>query len=201
MDVGNLLKNKWGWIVGGIILLVVIIVIADENEEKSAPTNQLQFSQEQPSQKNQLQSLPDKIETLADFENSQFCRDFKCNKGDSWQLSSGGINHFYSIPLGGDKYNYITIEIVTENKQVTEFGLMYFDREVSGLSPSDLEIAYKLLNSIDSTDSIDSVKNYIIQNIEQENFQIRQVSPILWGTFNVYAGKIGQQTISIERVK
>jgi len=93
------------------------------------------------------------------------------------------------------------MDVTIENKQVTGFGLMYFDRELSGLRPGDLEIAYKLLNSIDSTRNIDSVKNYIIQNIEKEIFQIMQVSPISWGIFNVYTGKVGQQIISIKRIK
>ena len=116
-------------------------------------------------------------------------------------MRSGGVNHSYYISLGGDKYNYITVEITIENKQATDFGLMYYDRELSGLRIGDLEIAYKLLNSIDSTRNINSVKNYIIQNIEKEIFQINKVSPISWGLFNIYAGKIGQQIISIERIK
>jgi hypothetical protein len=201
MNTKNLLKNKWTWIIGGIVLLIIIMISGGE-EKSVSETSQPQVSQEQQSQNNLLQSPPEKIETLTDFENSQFCRDFKCNEEDSWQLNSGGVNHSYAkILLSGDKYNYITVEVTTKNKQVTGFGLMYFDRELSRLSPGDLEIAYKLLTSIDSTRNIDSVKNYIIQNVEKEIFQIKQNSPILWGTFNVYAGKIGQQTVSIERVK
>ena len=176
MNTKNLLKNKWVWVIGGVILLVII---ASAGKEQSVPTTvKPQLSQEQKNQNTQLPP-PEKIETLADFENSQFCRDFKCNEEDSWQLSSGGINHSYAqILLGGDKYNYITIEVTTKNNQVTGFGLMYFDRELSGLRSGDLEIAYKLLNSIDSTRSIDSIKNYIIQNIEKELSQINQSSPI-----------------------
>ena len=199
MNIKNLLKNKWVWVIGGVILLVII---ASAGKEQSVPTTvKPQLSQEQKNQNTQLPP-PEKIETLADFENSQFCRDFKCNEEDSWQLSSGGINHSYAqILLGGDKYNYITIEVTTKNNQVTGFGLMYFDRELSGLRSGDLEIAYKLLNSIDSTRSIDSIKNYIIQNIEKELSQINQSSPISWGPFNVYSGKVGQQSISMEKNK
>ena len=201
MNTENLLKNKWTWIIGGVVLLI-IIMISGGGEESVPETSQPQVFQERESQNNQSQSPPEKIETLADFENSQFCRDSKCNEEDSWQLNSGGINHSYAkIPLSGDKYNYITIEVTTKSEQVTGFGLMYFDRELSGLRSGDLEIAYKLLNSIDSTRNIDSIKNYIIQNIEKEVSQINQSSPILWGPFNIYAGKVGQQIISIEKTK
>src|SRR3989338_9581702 len=126
MNTEYLSKNKWAWIIGGIILLVVII-IANGGEDKSVPTTvQPQVSQEKENQNIQLPPS-EKIKTLADFENSQFCRDFKCNEEDSWQLSSGGINHSYAqILLGGDKYNYITIEVTTKNDHVTGFGLMYF---------------------------------------------------------------------------
>ena len=34
----NLLKNKWAWIIGGIILLVTIISITGGDEEQSVPT-------------------------------------------------------------------------------------------------------------------------------------------------------------------
>ena len=184
----------------GVIILIIMIAISsgNNNNDKKNPVSEIDQSQVSQKQQIQTQPIPDKIETLADFENSQFCRDFKCNKEDSWQLRSGGVNHYYNIPLGGDKYNYIVVEITTENKRVTNFGLIYFNRELSGLSSSDLEIAYKLLNSIDSTRNISSVKKYIIQNIEKEISQINKVAPISWGSFNVYAGKIGQQTISIE---
>lgn len=196
----DLLKNKWTWVIGGVILLVIMIASGGENQSMPT-TTQSQLSQQQEKQNNQLPS-PEKIETLADFENSQFCRDFKCNEEDSWSLNSGGINHSYAqIFLGGDKYNYITIEVTTKNEQVTGFGLMYFDRELSGLRSGDLEIAYKLLNSIDSTRDIDSIKNYIANGIEKELSQINQSSPISWGSFNIYVGKVGQQIISIERTK
>lgn len=196
----DLLKNKWGWVIGGVILFIIIIASGDESQLVSTAI-QPQLSQEQEKQNNQLPP-PEKIETLADFENSQFCRDFKCDEEDSWPLNSGGINHSYAqIFLGGDKYNYITIEVTTKNAQVAGFGLMYFDRELSGLRSGDLEIAYKLLNSIDSTRSIDSIKNHIANGIEKELSQINQSSPISWGPFNIYVGKVGQQIISIERIK
>lgn len=184
-----------------IILIVIIAMISGNNNNEKNSTSEIDQSQSSHKQQLQKQPVSDKIESLADFENSQFYRDLKCNKEDSWQLNSGGINHYYYIPLDGDKYNYITVEVVIENKQAIHFGLMYYDRELSGLRSGDLEIAYKLLNSIDSTRNINSVKNYIIQNIEKEIFQINEVSPISWGLFNVYAGKIGQQTISIDRLQ
>ena len=190
-------------IIGIFSLIIITMIVVGGDSEKKESITPIQTSQTQNSQKQQIQKQPisDKIENLTDFENSQFCKDLKCNKEDSWQLNSGGVNHSYHIPLSSDKYNYITVEITIENKRATDFGLMYYDRELSGLSSDDLEIAYKLLNSIDSTRNIDSVKNYIVQNIEKEIFQINKVSPISWGLFNVYAGKIGQQTISIDRLQ
>lgn len=184
-----------------ILIIMIIMILGDNNNNEKKPVSEIDQPQVSQEQQNQKQPISDKIESLADFENSQFCRDLKCNKEDSWQLHSGGTNHYYYIPLGDDKYNYITVEIVIENKQAIHFGLMYYDRELSGLRSGDLEIAYKLLNSIDSTHNINSVKNYIIQNIEKEIFQINKVSPTSWGSFNVYAGKIGQQTISIDRLR
>ncbi len=208
-------KTKWDKrkkIIGTVFAVILFVLLTglcfyfnkSYHSELIDSNTPIQASQTQSFHKEQIQkqSIPDKIESLADFENSQFCRDLKCNKEDSWQLRSGGIYHSYTeIFLGGDKYNYISVGIATENKQATEFELMYFGRELSGLKQSDLEIAYKLLNSIDSTRDINFVKNYIIKNIEKEIFQIKDVSPISWGLFNIYAGKIGQQTISIEKIK
>lgn len=138
------------------------------------------------------------IKTLSDFAISPFCQNYTCRKEDSWSLRSGSVNHSYRIPLGGDSYNYITIEIVVLNDQIKSFGVMYFDREVSGLREGDVEIVYNLLSSIEANESIEPVKDYIVRNIEREIAQIKQAAPIIWGTFNVYAGKVGQQTISIE---
>lgn len=153
-------------------------------------------------QQDSLQKEPIKytgtIKTLFDFAISPFCQKYICRKEDSWSLHSGGVNHSYRIPLDGDSYNYLTIEIAVLNDQIKSFGLMYFDRETSGLREGDVEIAYNLLSSINVNENIELVKDYIARNIEREIFQIKQATPIAWSTFNVYAGKVGQQTISIE---
>jgi len=202
MNTGNLLKNKWIWIAGGVIFLTIIIIITGEGEKKSAPEiSQLPVSQEQ--QEIETRFPSDKIETLADFERSQFCKDYKCEKRDSWILRSGGVNHSYDIldPNARDEHDYISIEVVIENNQAVGFGLMYFGRETSKLNQDDLKVVYKLLESIDSTQDRSLVRNYIVQNVEKEVFQINQASPITWSSFNVYAGKIGQQTVSIEKIR
>lgn len=140
------------------------------------------------------------IKTLSDFTISPFCKIYTCKKEDSWALQSGGINHYYQIPLGGDRYNYVTIEIVIINNKVKSFGLMYFDREISGLRQGDEEIVYNLLNSINSNQNIEQVRNYIAENIEREISQIMQAPSFVWDSFNIYAGKVGQQTVSIKSV-
>lgn len=201
MDTKNLLKNKWGWIIGGVVSFVIVVMLTGEDRKSVSEISQLPISQDQPQIETHLPS--DKIKTLSDFDYSQFCKDYNCKKTDSWALNSGGVNNTYDIQdtNARDKYDYIGIEITTENNLTMNFGLMYFGREDSKLTQNDLQIAYKLFESIDSTQNTNLVKNYVAQNIEKNISQINKAKPIIWGLFNVYAGKIGQQTLSIEKTK
>lgn len=195
------IKNqKWFWIVGATIFLIIIIASLGREEAKSpAEVAQSLPAQEEQSEE-QTQPLSDTIRTLLDFENSQFCKKYKCKEEHSWNLRSGETSYSYElVSTIRNEYEYVIVDVLTKDNKPIEFGLMYFGREISKLNQEDLQVAYELLSSIDSTQGMGAVKNYIAQNIEKDVFQINRAQPFSWGQLNIYAGKIGQQTISIEK--
>jgi hypothetical protein len=139
---------------------------------------------------------PTKIETLDDFERSEFFRDYKLRKGDGWKLNTGAYNNSYETPSLSD----ISIEVQTIENKVVGFGIVFYERD--SLQESDLSFVYKLLQSVDTKGKLDpKIREYIKVNAEKHVFQIKQANPTTFGKFKIYAGKVGpEQTISIEKI-
>ena len=141
-------------------------------------------------------SPPIRIETLDDFEGSEFFRDYKLRKGDGWKLYTGAYNNTYETSSLSD----ISIEVPTVENKVVGFGIVFYERD--DLQESDLNFVYKLLQSVDTKVKLaPKVREYIKVNAEKRVFQIKQANPITFGKFKIYAGKVGpEQTISVEKM-
>jgi hypothetical protein len=137
-----------------------------------------------------------KIETLSNFESSEFFRRYSLSKGKGWKLRTGEFNNDYNMLALRD----IIFGVTTLGDEVTGYGIVFYEREWLG----DVELAFvfDLLRAIDSNVKLtSSVKEYIKTNAERSLFQIKEATPITFGKFKIYAGKVGpEQTISIEKV-
>lgn len=157
---------------------------------KASPTSELATAE----QFNSIAAI--KVETLADFESSEFYKYYKLRRGDGWKLNTGAYNNTFetsSLP-------HVTIEVQTMDNKVIEFGIIFYERD--SLQDSELNFVNKLLQSIDTKLKLDSkVKEYIKSNVERNVFQIKQATPITFGNLKIYAGKVGpEQSISIEKM-
>lgn len=140
---------------------------------------------------------PLRIETLSDFENSQFYRYYKFRKGLGWNLRSGGYNNDYDVlSIWPD----VSLEVITVGDKVVGFGIMFYERHE--LQENDLEFVYRLLESIDIQVKLtDKIKKFIKRNVERYVFQIRNADSIVFNRFKIWVGKVGkEQTISIARL-
>jgi hypothetical protein len=156
-------------------------------KSKASPTSELATAE----QSDSISAI--KIETLDDFERSEFYRDYKLRRDDKWRLTTGAYNNTYetsSLPN-------TAIEVQTIDNKVIGLGIIFYERD--SLQDSELNFVYKLLQSIDTKSRLDSkVKEYIKNNAERNVFQIKQATPITFGKLKIYAGKVGpEQTISI----
>lgn len=137
------------------------------------------------------------IETLDDFERSEFYRTYKLYKEKGWPLRGGSYNTVYDAPSIHD----VAIEVQTLDTKVIGCGLVFYEREALG--DVELNFIYSLLQSLDTKVKLDSkVKEYIKTYTEKIRvFQIKEVTPITFGKFRIYAGKVGpEQTISIVKI-
>lgn len=139
---------------------------------------------------------PSRIETLDDFERSEFYRDYKLRKEDGWKLNTGAYNNTYET----SSFSHVSIEVQTIENKVVGCGIVFYERD--SLQEPDLTFVYKLLQSINTKGKLDpKVRDYIKSNAEKPVFQIKQANPITFDKFKIYAGKVGpEQTISIEKM-
>jgi len=132
------------------------------------------------------------LNSLSDFENSQFCKVYECKAAESWELTDGGINHTYDTNLAP----VVSVEVTSLSEKPVDFGLVFYDREK--LSSDDLQYIYLFLQTIQSDALIDeTVKDYINQGIKNDVFQICEVDPIQFGALKIWAGKVIHQTIHV----
>lgn len=137
-----------------------------------------------------------RIETLDDFERSEFYRDYKLRKEDGWKLNTGAYNNSYET----SSLSNVSIEIQTIENKVIGFGIVFYERD--SLREADLNFVYKLLQSINTKGKLEpKIREYIKSNAERRVFQIKEANPTTFDKFKIYAGKVGpEQTISIEKM-
>ncbi|CAN5393799.1 hypothetical protein BH20ACI2_BH20ACI2_16210 [soil metagenome] len=135
------------------------------------------------------------IETLADFENSEFAKTYRLRKADGWKLNTGAFNNTYETSaLSG-----VSIEVQSVGDKVTSCDFIFDGRTT--LRQADLDFAYKLVQSIDTNTAFDpQIKEYIKTNVEKKTAEIKQSKPVMVGNFQIQAGKVGpSQIISIKK--
>ncbi len=87
------------------------------------------------------------IKTELDFEQSKFCRQYRCEESSHYTLQNGEVNHVYHTSL-----NQVGVELQTNarpNLAVTGLGLMFYER--GRLSDEDFNVIDTLVRSGDST--------------------------------------------------
>jgi len=138
------------------------------------------------------EGIPGVIQSLSEFEESQFCLTYHCRFDDSWSLRSGGTNNAYDI----DVIPVVSVEVTTLRGAPTDFGLMFFDR--GKLTSDDLQLVFSFLSSIYPGVEVDlAIKSFIEKNVEIDVFQICQAESIPFGSMRIWAGKVLEQTVSI----
>lgn len=98
------------------------------------------------------------IKTLADFENSGFCRNHGCKKDESWSLKTGGTNHSFKT----DVFEMI-VEVETRGQRVMEFSVTFIG--MGRNADEDLEVVTSLLNSSNQSLKHHDALLFIKQNI------------------------------------
>jgi hypothetical protein len=132
------------------------------------------------------------VQSLAEFEASQFCREYNCVLGDSWDLRKGGIYNSYDIDISPE----VSVGVTTVDDIPTEAGLVFYYR--SKLSADDLQLIYLFLESFQPGAKVDTpVKTFIERNVEIDVFQICEADSIEFGVVRVWAGKVLEQTVHI----
>lgn len=175
----------------GVILLGIILFTGCVSQP---PTQELPVQPIQKSEETPIEPSV-RILTLPDFENSDFCKLYACLKEDSWSLRSGGTNNVYKNNI----YPTVTTEVVSSGEDVNNFGLVFYYR--NQLSEDDLQIIYTFLKSVDTEKELTNIQPYIQTNIEKQVPQINQAIPSTFSSYQVYAGKVGQQQIvSLQKI-
>jgi hypothetical protein len=137
-------------------------------------------------------SIPILLNSLIDFENSQFCTVYSCQASDIWELKSGGINHSYDI----NAIPMVFVEVTTINNKPVNFGLIFIDRDI--LDAEDYQLLFLFLKSIHPGTTIDNtLAHYIQENVEKDLFQICEANPTQFGLLKIWVGSIFQQTIHV----
>jgi hypothetical protein len=166
----------------------VIKIIADENK---AQTKTITEDLSKPPSK--------KIKTLSDFELSEFCHRYLCQKDASWHLRNGDTNHTYKSSV-----KHLSVEVSTKGSIVTGLGLMFYERPK--LSAEEYDIISTLLRSTDKSVKHSKTLSFIKQNVENKVCDTCSVQPhaksTTDGKFRIWAGKSGwDQIISFKRVE
>ena len=137
----------------------------------------------------------EEITVLDDFQSSDFFQKYQCKETQSWPLKEGGTNHSYQTTLGDS----IAFEVSTEGDSIKSLGLTFYDNDA--LTKNNFEVIETLLRSINKIDGDDATLSFIRQYIDRNFSQIYEAPSIKYGSFQIWAGKVLQETISIKRIK
>lgn len=145
-----------------------------------------EVKQRNPSQK--------EIKTLSDFAKCTFCQIYDCIERKSWALRDGGTNHTYECDIKPD----VSLEVQTRGTEVYGIGLMFYYRE--SLSSDDFVIISDLIDCLGAKQKSAKAKQFIKAQIERRVHQIRQAKPIQFGSYTIWAGKVGyEQIVDLEK--
>jgi hypothetical protein len=140
------------------------------------------------------------LNTLFDFEHSEFCQRYACREDSQSLVRNGGTNHSYRTNLED-----VLIEVQDNSSRqppLTGFGIMFFNRD--RLSPQDYNVVNTLVRSAGQSTNHAKTMAYIAKNIETDiacqtcrmedskNF-------VVDGDFHVWAIKVFQQQVGWRR--
>ncbi len=192
------ISRQWApWLVLGIFVMVALVPLSKlstdgvQNGQGSTQVGNLQDID-----RHEQSGTPSKeIKSQADFEQSEFCRQYRCKEGDHGVLQDGAVNHIYRTSL-----NHVGVELQTKaisDPVVTGFDLMFYEREQ--LSDEDFQIINALVRSEDQTANHDKTIAFIRGNIERAVCSTCQVDQSAKstrdGNFRIWAGKSGSEQI------
>lgn len=132
-----------------------------------------------------------KLETVSDFENSMFFEKYTCYNDGSWRLQNGLLNNSYGGPG-------ISIDLSTSNMEIKHLGLTIYNKYY-GLEEKDFNLINDLIDAFKFSGNTNRIKSYINKNIEKSVEQIKKAIPISSGKYKIWAGKVIQQTLVIEK--
>lgn len=129
--------------------------------------------------------------TQLDFENSLFFEKYKCNYDDSWKLLNGSTNHAYNG-------SGISIDLSILNEEIKHMGIIFYNK-YTGLTEKDVELIDDLIDAYKFQGGSSRLKSFIKKNIEKSVQQIKEAKLMKMGKYTIWAGKVIQQTLVIEK--
>lgn len=136
------------------------------------------------------------IQSLSDFENSEFCVAYDCVRSDSWDLRRGGVSNSYDVHVSPD----VGVGVTTLDGVPTEYGLVFYDRD--RLTEEDFQFLGSFLTAVHPgaevhSSTIDFVVDFIEQNAESDVWQICEAQSIGFGSMRIWAGTVLQPTVHV----
>jgi hypothetical protein len=129
---------------------------------------------------------------LAAFEQSPFCSTYHCEFDSSWALNRGGINNCYDLSAKPD----VILEVSTLDGIPADYGLTFLYR--LQLSESDVDAVRIFLESIHPGVQVsNAILTAIEANSKIDLFQICEASPIRFGSYRIWAGRVLEPVIHI----
>ncbi len=160
-------------------------------EEKVEPKQQLSVNDSTNIKKEKVYSI--EIKSLEDFQDSHFFEKYNCSKSASWLLNNGLTNYSYDTNLRPT----VSIDFGVLNNEFKEFGLVFYSR--NKLTKNDYTFLNDLLTEFNLDSRKEKVYNFIKKNVETSFTQINKSKSMSVSNLKFRAGKVIQQTITIER--
>lgn len=136
--------------------------------------------------------VPRVVQSLSEFEESQFCHTYNCRFDDSWSLRRGGITNVYDVDVSPE----VGVGVSTVSGVPVDFGLMFYDRQ--RLSSDDHRLIYSFLSSVYPGIEVGpSIRDFIEENVETDAFQICEAKSVSFGSMRIWVGKVHEQIVHI----
>jgi hypothetical protein len=159
-------------LISGILILITIIMVM------------ILFPYDRYLQRNQDSDF---VQSLDDFEKSEFCRKYDCYLVGHINIDRG-INNAYQI-RNYPVYNEFFIEVITRNNKIIYFGIS-LDPKVVGDDELQLIEMFLTAFSID-VDLPPDIMVFVEQNLNNRVSQICNSRSIEFGSRHLWVGNIG----------
>lgn len=127
------------------------------------------------------------IQSIDEFEKSEFCRTYGCSLVGQIEISRG-LDNAYQIK-NYPVYNEFFIELTTKNNQIIDFGISLDPKEVGA---EELRLINLFLVSFSTNESLPpEIMEFAKQNLNRRVSQICQSRSIEFGSRHLWVGNIG----------